>query len=149
MGFVFQQFIEAPALYACQSCRAHISRREDIMSRTFQGKLGRAYLTKTVFNEKLGEEENRQLMTGLHTVCDLYCRPCNTRIGWKYIRAYDKSQQYKEGCYVLEKSTIFAIEHPDKSQQKSLHPVSPPSLDNALARFMSDVGIQASGGSML
>ncbi|KAI8321535.1 yippee-domain-containing protein [Martensiomyces pterosporus] len=114
MGLVFQQFLECPSIYACLGCSAHIARAGDIISRTFQGRLGRAYLTEAVVNEMLGDNEDRLLMTGMHTVCNLHCRNCGTVIGWKYIRAHDKSQQYKEGRYVLEQSRIFAMDQASK-----------------------------------
>ncbi|KAJ2825940.1 hypothetical protein IWW50_002612 [Coemansia erecta] len=129
-----------------------------VISRTFQGRHGRAYLTESVVNERLGEDEDRLLMTGLHTVCDLYCRCCNVVLGWKYIRAYDKSQRYKEGRYVIEQSQIFAIEQPQvyaieepdtqlplpPSTRFALLDASPHSLDRVLSQFMRDVGIQTS-----
>ncbi|KAJ2657022.1 hypothetical protein IWW48_004736 [Coemansia sp. RSA 1200] len=110
MGLILQEFIESPSIYACIECKAHIARKDDVISRTFQGRLGRAFLTESVVNEKLGKAEDRLLMTGMHTVCNLQCRNCSALIGWKYVRAHDKSQQYKEGRYVLEQSRIFPID---------------------------------------
>ncbi|KAJ2523481.1 hypothetical protein GGI11_001454 [Coemansia sp. RSA 2049] len=110
MGLILQEFIESPSLYACIACKAHIARRDDVISRTFQGRLGRAFLTEAVVNEKLGGAEDRLLMTGMHTVCNLQCRSCGALLGWKYVRAHDKSQQYKEGRYVLEQSRIFPVD---------------------------------------
>ncbi|KAI7822256.1 yippee zinc-binding/DNA-binding /Mis18, centromere assembly-domain-containing protein [Kickxella alabastrina] len=112
MGLMLQEFIEAPSVYACLICRAHIAKRDDVISRTFQGRLGRAYLTESVVNARLGEGEDRLLMTGMHTVCNLHCRLCDSVIGWKYVHAFDKSQQYKEGRYVLEQSRIYSIDQP-------------------------------------
>lgn len=43
------------------------------------------------------------LITGLHTVCDCYCITCNSVLGWKYEVAYEESQKYKEGKFILEK----------------------------------------------
>ena len=37
-------------------------------------------------NITLGPKEERLLMTGLHTVADIYCTCCNTVLGWKYVR---------------------------------------------------------------
>ena len=36
-------------------------------------------------NVTLGEPEDRLMRTGNHTVRDIYCRVCNTIIGWKYV----------------------------------------------------------------
>ena len=35
----------------------------------------------------LGPKEDRLLITGLHTVADIYCTTCNTVLGWKYVSA--------------------------------------------------------------
>lgn len=57
-------------------------------------------------NVTIGPKEDRELMTGLHTVADVYCSDCHEVLGWKYERAYEESQKYKEGKYVLEKAKI-------------------------------------------
>jgi Yippee zinc-binding/DNA-binding /Mis18, centromere assembly len=54
----------------------------------------------------LGPSENRILMTGLHTVCDLYCIVCADNIGWYYAEAFEESQKYKEGKFIVEKAKI-------------------------------------------
>jgi hypothetical protein len=64
-------------------------------------------------------------MTGRHTVRDIFCTSCQTVLGWKYVRkrmslrgllsavltadhlkekAFEDSQKYKEGKYILEVS---------------------------------------------
>jgi hypothetical protein len=45
-------------------------------------------------------------MTGLHTVADIYCCDCHGVLGWKYERAYEESQRYKEGKFIFEKAKI-------------------------------------------
>lgn len=57
-------------------------------------------------NVMVGPKEDRQLMTGLHTVADVYCLDCHNLLGWKYERAYEETQKYKEGKFILEKSKI-------------------------------------------
>ena len=27
------------------------------------------------------------LLTGLHSVCDIFCESCRTTLGWKYVRS--------------------------------------------------------------
>ena len=49
------------------------------------------------------------LVTGMHTVRDAFCLGCETRLGWKYERAYEASQRYKVGCFILEKTCV----HPE------------------------------------
>ncbi len=36
-------------------------------------------------NVYLGAAQEKMLITGLHKVCDLYCKNCDTLIGWKYV----------------------------------------------------------------
>jgi hypothetical protein len=46
------------------------------------------------------------LMTGLHTVVDMYCNACQAKIGWKYEEAFEESQKYKEGKSIIEKAKM-------------------------------------------
>ena len=46
------------------------------------------------------------LITGLHTVCDVYCSDCGEPLGWKYLKAYEETQNYKVGKIVLQKFKI-------------------------------------------
>mmetsp|Transcript_10010 Transcript_10010/g.27192 ORF Transcript_10010/g.27192 Transcript_10010/m.27192 type:complete len:111 (+) Transcript_10010:311-643(+) len=57
-------------------------------------------------NVTTGPRENRLLLTGLHVVADIYCNCCDTRLGWKYLEAYEETQKYKEGKFILEKAMI-------------------------------------------
>lgn len=77
-------------------------------------------------NVSSGEKEDRMMITGLHTVADIFCVGCGSIVGWKYVSvvmfmhlycfcavlrymnsffqeiAHEKSQKYKEGKSVLE-----------------------------------------------
>jgi len=57
-------------------------------------------------NITAGPKEDRILMTGLHTVRDIFCVNCNTLIGWKYEEAYEESQKYKVGKFIIEKAKM-------------------------------------------
>ncbi|XP_028060084.1 protein yippee-like At4g27745 isoform X1 [Camellia sinensis] len=95
-----------PRLYSCCNCRNHVALHDDVISKAFQGKNGRAFLFSHAMNIVVGPKEDRQLRTGLHTVADVYCSDCREVLGWKYVRAYEETQKYKEGKFVLEKSNI-------------------------------------------
>ena len=71
MGRVHRSFLPGTRIYACSNCRAHLTNHEDIVSKSFQGRTGRAYLFNTVVNVTLGPVEDRILTTGLHKVCTL------------------------------------------------------------------------------
>ncbi|KXS09520.1 yippee-like protein [Gonapodya prolifera JEL478] len=106
MGKVFQTYLDSDRVYTCTSCHAHLASHDDIISKTFTGRHGRAYLFNFVENVSQGQKEDRVLMTGLHTVCDIHCNVCQTVVGWKYLFAFEESQKYKEGKYVVEKTRI-------------------------------------------
>jgi hypothetical protein len=89
------------------SARPAFTRLPPSSPQAFQGRHGRAYLFSNVVNVTLGPREDRLLITGLHTVCDIYCTTCSATLGWKYEVAYEESQKYKEGKYILEKAKVI------------------------------------------
>jgi len=110
MGKLFVHYVEAETVQCCVSCGIHLSSHDSIVSKAFQGRHGRAYLFSDVVNVGVGPTENRLLLTGLHVVCDIYCNACDTRLGWKYVEAFEESQKYKEGKFILEKALIVKEE---------------------------------------
>ncbi|KAK2969606.1 hypothetical protein RJ640_008900 [Escallonia rubra] len=98
--------VVGPRLYSCYNCRNPVALHDDIVSKSFQAKKGRAFLFSHAMNVTAGPKENRHLMTGLHTVADVNCSDCGEVLGWRYERAYEDSQKYKEGKTVLEKFKI-------------------------------------------
>ncbi|KAK8382948.1 hypothetical protein O3P69_011480 [Scylla paramamosain] len=88
--------------YSCIHCRAHLANHDELISKSFQGSQGRAYLFNSVVNVGCGPAEERVLLTGLHAVADIYCECCKTTLGWKYEHAFESSQKYKEGKYIIE-----------------------------------------------
>ncbi|CAA7406423.1 unnamed protein product [Spirodela intermedia] len=98
-------------IYSCKHCGAHMARYQDILSRTFHCRHGKAYLFARVVNVSVGKNEERQMMTGMHTVADVFCVGCGSVVGWVYVLAHEKSQKYKEGKFVLER---FKVLGPDE-----------------------------------
>lgn len=96
-------YLDGPCVYACSSCRTHLTSHDDIISKSFHGRHGRAYLFDQCVNVSVGEPEDRLLITGMHSVCDIKCKRCETIVGWTYKRAYEASQKYKEGKFIVEK----------------------------------------------
>ncbi|KAA0174900.1 hypothetical protein FNF27_03615 [Cafeteria roenbergensis] len=103
MGRTIRERVGTAKVYCCAVCGTHLARHGDIRSKTFHGRNGKAYLMANVRNVVLGEPENRILMTGLHTVVDAACAGCRSTIGWHYLHAYEPSESYKIGLFVLEK----------------------------------------------
>ena len=62
-------------------------------SQNFNGQHGRAFLFESVDNITLGPEVDREMLTGLHVVRDIYCGQCNTMVGWKYVSLASTSRR--------------------------------------------------------
>ncbi|GFQ02511.1 protein yippee-like [Phtheirospermum japonicum] len=103
MGRVFVLTLEGK-IYSCKHCGTHLALSDDIVSKSFHCRHGKAYLFNKVVNVTHGEKEERQMMTGSHIVEDLFCVKCGSIVGWKYETAQERSQKYKEGKSVLERS---------------------------------------------
>merc|ERR1712137_1469153 len=74
--------IKSRKVYSCSICRTPITHYEQLMSKAFHGRSGRAYLFNSACNITLGSREERMLLTGLHAVCDVHCRTCKEVVGW-------------------------------------------------------------------
>uniref|UniRef100_A0A7N0TQU8 Yippee domain-containing protein n=1 Tax=Kalanchoe fedtschenkoi TaxID=63787 RepID=A0A7N0TQU8_KALFE len=95
-----------PRLYSCCKCGNNVALHDDVISKSFQGRKGRAFLFSHVMNISIGPKANRHLITGLHTIADVKCSECSEVLGWKYQKAYEEAQKYKEGKFILENSKI-------------------------------------------
>lgn len=84
-------------------------RQDEIISKAFSGRDGKAYLFASTLNTRLGTQEDRQLLTGIHTVCDLSCKGCGKTLGWYYLKAWEHSQKYKEGKWIMEKLALAKV----------------------------------------
>ncbi|XP_052200409.1 protein yippee-like isoform X1 [Diospyros lotus] len=110
MGRLFVVTLQGK-IYRCKHCNTHLALYEDIVSKSFHCRHGKAYLFSKVTNVTVGEKEERVMTTGLHTVADIFCVGCGSIVGWKYETAHE-NQKYKEGKSVLER---FKILGPDGS----------------------------------
>ncbi|XP_077238707.1 protein yippee-like isoform X1 [Tasmannia lanceolata] len=97
-------------IYSCKHCQTHLALCEDIVSKSFHCKHGKAYLFSKVVNVFVGPKEERMMITGMHTVADIFCICCGSIVGWKYEAAHERSQKYKEGKFILER---FKVSGPD------------------------------------
>lgn len=60
-------------------------------------------------NINAGEPSERNMTTGKHIVRDIVCRQCNETVGWKYDKAYEASEKYKEGKFILEAELLCNV----------------------------------------
>ncbi|XP_061352803.1 protein yippee-like At5g53940 [Gastrolobium bilobum] len=114
MGRIFAVELEGRS-YCCKSCKTHLALFDALISRAFYCQRGKAYLFNNVVNFTIGALEDRLMLSGLHTVADIFCCRCGQIIGWKYEYAHEKSQKYKEGKFVLERGRI--VEETDISTE--------------------------------
>lgn len=56
-----------------------------------------------------GESSERNMTTGRHLVRDIMCRVCGEVVGWKYDKAYESSEKYKEGKFILEADLLCTV----------------------------------------
>lgn len=75
----------------------------------FRGQHGKAYLFNAVVNIAQAEATERNMTTGRHIVRDITCRQCKETVGWKYDKAYETSEKYKEGKYILEAELLVQV----------------------------------------
>ncbi|CDY20210.1 BnaC09g30290D [Brassica napus] len=73
---------------------------------SFHCRRGKAYLFNRSVNISMGPLEERMMLSGMHTVADIFCCCCGQNVGWKYESAHEKAQKYKEGKFVLERGRI-------------------------------------------
>ncbi|ORZ20270.1 yippee-like protein [Absidia repens] len=101
-----QVYINNVRIYCCNTCHSHLISQDNIISRAFQGRHGPAYFVDHIVNITIGAKEERMLMTGMHTVADISCTICQTKLGWKYLHAFESNQKYKENKCILERAKI-------------------------------------------
>ncbi|KAK2992777.1 hypothetical protein RJ640_023290 [Escallonia rubra] len=94
-------------LYSCSNCRNPVALRDNLLSKAFLAKTGQAFFFSHAMNIVVGQKEEKQLMTGHFTIADIYCSKCGEVLGWKYLRAYDARQKFKEGKFIMEKAKIL------------------------------------------
>jgi hypothetical protein len=75
----------------------------------FRGQHGKAYLFDTVVNVEEKDPGERNMTTGRHIVRDIVCKECQRTVGWKYDKAYEATEKYKEGKYILEAELLCQV----------------------------------------
>ncbi|KAI9672813.1 MAG: hypothetical protein M1831_000248 [Alyxoria varia] len=110
MGLAYNIYLSSTQkIYGCKDCKTHLAAHEEIISRNFRGQHGKAFLFDKVVNIIEGEPQERSMTTGKHIVRDISCRQCKRNVGWKYDRAYEQSERYKEDKYILESELLAQV----------------------------------------
>ena len=103
-----------PLSYLClfSKIQTELSLTEPLIITRFQnfrGQHGKAYLFGNVVNIINGDASERNMTTGRHVVRDISCRQCKETVGWKYDKAYENSEKYKEGKFILEAELLSQV----------------------------------------
>lgn len=130
MGLAYNIYLDVSKIYGCKNCKTHLADHDEIVSRVrsstflstnstltssssppqnFRGQHGKAFLFNTVVNTLASDPTERNMTTGRHVVRDICCRQCKEIVGWKYDRAYESTEKYKEGKYILEEGLICTV----------------------------------------
>lgn len=104
MGRLFLEHLDEDKVYSCKRCAAHLVAKRHLISKNFHGKTGRAYLFYKATNVDLGPAKDKVMLTGLHTVKSVICKQCRQVVGWTYVFAYEQSEKYKEGKFIIERA---------------------------------------------
>jgi hypothetical protein len=78
-------------------------------TQNFRGQHGKAYLFDQVVNITESTPGERNMTTGRHVVRDIQCRQCKETVGWKYDKAYEPNEKYKEGKFILEEALLCHV----------------------------------------
>lgn len=109
MGIAYNVYLTSNKIFGCKHCKTHLADYDDIISRNFRGQHGKAYLFNTVVNVTASDAVERSMTTGRHVVRDIACRQCKETVGWKYDKAYENSEKYKEGKFILEEELLCVV----------------------------------------
>ncbi|KAI9916230.1 hypothetical protein PsorP6_016702 [Peronosclerospora sorghi] len=106
-GFSREGFeVKGMQAFRCAECGNVVADHDDIVSKSFHGRTGKAFLLNNMYNVHVGYARNRNLITGIHCIADILCNKCDFVLGWKYLKAMESSQKYKEGKFILEHAVV-------------------------------------------
>ncbi|XP_051115123.1 protein yippee-like At5g53940 isoform X2 [Andrographis paniculata] len=124
MGRIFVVDLEGRS-YRCKFCKTQLALADEVVSRAFHCRRGKAYLFNNVVNITIGAQEERVMLSGMHTVADIFCCWCGQLLGWNY----EKSQKHKEGKFVLERWRI--VDGLDSEFYIDTHPTTTSDVEDA------------------
>ncbi|KAJ7096294.1 hypothetical protein C8R44DRAFT_644349 [Mycena epipterygia] len=99
-----------PRPLSCKTCKTCVTSCSAIFppaalppnSRSFRGFSGKASLFTETYNVNLSHPKAYLMATGAHIMQEITCSNCTTYLGYKIVRAVDKSERWKEGSFLLE-----------------------------------------------
>lgn len=97
-------------IITCVECSSHLCLSNLIISDSFNGTNGAAYLVENVINIDVDPLlEQSKMRTGEYLTHKFKCHQCKQQLGWYYKKSFKQEESYKEGKYVIEKKFIRFI----------------------------------------
>ncbi|KAJ7132746.1 hypothetical protein C8R43DRAFT_1023079 [Mycena crocata] len=99
-----------PRPLSCKQCKTCITSCNALFppaaippeSRSFRGFSGKASLFTETYNVNLSRPTVQLMATGAHTMQEITCSNCAAYLGYKIVRAFEKSERWKESSFLLE-----------------------------------------------
>ncbi|KAJ7497321.1 hypothetical protein FB451DRAFT_226203 [Mycena latifolia] len=117
-----------PRPLSCKTCKTCITSCNAILppsaipseSRSFRGFSGKASLFTETYNVNLSRPTVQLMATGAHTMQEITCSNCTAYLGYKIVRAFERSERWKESSYLLELAELDNpyMRQPDSSDSE-------------------------------
>ncbi|KAJ6625619.1 hypothetical protein B0H10DRAFT_2002340 [Mycena sp. CBHHK59/15] len=106
-----------PRPLACKQCKTCITSCNALLppsaipseSRGFRGFSGKASLFTEAYNVTLSRPTVQLMATGAHTMQEITCAMCAAYLGYKIVRAFEKSERWKESSFLLELAELESL----------------------------------------
>ncbi|KAI0341325.1 yippee-domain-containing protein [Trametopsis cervina] len=121
--------VEGKVVYRCKGCNARITTKTSVVSWEFRGASGKAALAKEAENVSLADPTVLLMNSGVYRVQNSTCAECETPIGWKFVKATEKGEKWKEGHFCLE------LAHLREDSTTPLSPLDPPPIEAQWSRL--------------
>lgn len=80
----FLHIFQGHAYPASETCSYYYSQEHDLQMDASDN-THFVFLIRGSVNITVGEKEERMMITGMHTVVDIFCVGCGAIVGWKYV----------------------------------------------------------------
>ncbi|CAA7261603.1 unnamed protein product [Cyclocybe aegerita] len=104
-----------PRALVCKQCGTCITSHNVLLptsaippdSRSFRGFFGKASLFTETYNVALAKPGVQLMVTGAHTMQEVTCGICLSYLGWKIVRAHEKTESWKDGHFLMELENLY------------------------------------------
>ncbi|KAJ7346649.1 hypothetical protein DFH08DRAFT_868933 [Mycena albidolilacea] len=108
-----------PKPLSCKQCKTCITSYNAVLadippeSRSFRGFSGKASLFTETYNVTLLPAKVQLMQTGAHLLAEITCTTCTAYLGYKILRAFEKTESWKESRFLLELAELENPYRPD------------------------------------